>query len=219
MKDKKVKKKKIDVKIWVIILLLIVLIVMYCFYIKKTNSITKVTNNQEISRNANMKQMETKNKVIASSNGEIISGLTENLELHATYYLEEVYVKTNQLIKKGENILKYTNGTYLTAPYDCVITQINIPSEGEKCTNEHYIEISSNNILKVKVKIDESKINLITLGQNAIVEVSSYEDKKIEGNITNISNTASNGKFTVTIEFENDGEVMIGMSALVTIKE
>ena len=77
----------------------------------------------------------------------------------------------------------------------------------------------SNNILKVKVKIDESKINLITLGQNAIVEVSSYEDKEIEGNITNISNTASNGKFTVTIEFENDGEVMIGMSALVTIKE
>lgn len=219
MKDKKVKKKKIDVKIWVIILLLIVLIVMCCFYIKKTNSITKVTNNQEISRNANMKQMETKNKVIASSNGEIISGLTENLELHATYYLEEVYVKTNQLIKKGENILKYTNGTYLTAPYDCVITQINIPSEGGKCTNAHYIEISSNNILKVKVKIDESKINLITLGQNAIVEVSSYEDKKIEGNITNISNTASNGKFTVTIEFENDGEVMIGMSALVTIKE
>lgn len=219
MKDKKVKKEKIDVKIWVIILLLIVLIVMYCFYIKKTNSITKVTNNQEISRNANMKQMETKNKVIASSNGEIISGLTENLELHATYYLEEVYVKTNQLIKKGENILKYTNGTYLTAPYDCVITQINIPSKGGKCTNEHYIEISSNNILKVKVKIDESKINLITLGQNAIVEVSSYEDKEIEGNITNISNTASNGKFTVTIEFENDGEVMIGMSALVTIKE
>lgn len=160
----------------------------------------------------------TINKTLTSS-GEIKSASAEKLELSTSYYYETICVEEDDIVKKGENIIKYTNGTYLTAPYDCVITQINIPSEGGKCTNEHYIEISSNNILKVKVKIDESKINLITLGQNAIVEVSSYEDKKIEGNITNISNTASNGKFTVTIEFENDGEVMIGMSALVTIKE
>lgn len=34
-----------------------------------------------------------------------------------------------------------------------------------------------------------------------------------------IDSTASNGKFTVTVEFENDGEVKIGMTAVVTVKQ
>lgn len=208
--------KKVKKLVTIIILMAIVGTV--TFFIGK-----QIGLNTDISSvNVNVEEVtvgtKTINKTLTSS-GEIKSASAEKLELSTSYYYETICVEEDDIVKKGENILKYTNGTYLTAPYDCVITQINIPSEGGKCTNEHYIEISSNNILKVKVKIDESKINLITLGQNAIVEVSSYEDKKIEGNITNISNTASNGKFTVTIEFENDGEVMIGMSALVTIKE
>lgn len=208
--------KKVKKLVTIIILMAIVGTV--TFFIGK-----QIGLNTDISSvNVNVEEVtvgtKTINKTLTSS-GEIKSASAEKLELSTSYYYETICVEEDDIVKKGENILKYTNGTYLTAPYDCVITQINIPSEGGKCTNEHYIEISSNNILKVKVKIDESKINLITLGQNAIVEVSSYEDKEIEGNITNISNTASNGKFTVTIEFENDGEVMIGMSALVTIKE
>lgn len=208
--------KKVKKLVTIIILMAIVGTV--TFFIGK-----QIGLNTDISSvNVNVEEVtvgtKTINKTLTSS-GEIKSASAEKLELSTSYYYETICVEEDDIVKKGENIIKYTNGTYLTAPYDCVITQINIPSEGGKCTNEHYIEISSNNILKVKVKIDESKINLITLGQNAIVEVSSYEDKKIEGNITNISNTASNGKFIVTIEFENDGEVMIGMSALVTIKE
>ena len=208
--------KKVKKLVTIIILMAIVGTV--TFFIGK-----QIGLNTDISSvNVNVEEVtvgtKTINKTLTSS-GEIKSASAEKLELSTSYYYETICVEEDDIVKKGENIIKYTNGTYLKAPYDCVITQINIPSEGGKCTNEHYIEISSNNILKVKVKIDESKINLITLGQNAIVEVSSYEDKEIEGNITNISNTASNGKFTVTIEFENDGEVMIGMSALVTIKE
>lgn len=38
------------------------------------------------------------------------------------------------------------------------------------------------------------------------------------GIVTNISSTASNGKFTVTVEFENDGEIMLGMTAVVNKK-
>ena len=41
--------------------------------------------------------------------------------------------------------------------------------------------------------------------------------KNNEGVITNISSSASNGKFTVTIEFGNDSNVLIGMSSEVTI--
>lgn len=64
-------------------------------------------------------------------------------------------VEEDDTVKKGENILKHTNGTYLVAPYDSVITEM--------------------------------------------------------------SNTASNGKFTVTVEFDNDGDVMLGMTVDINI--
>lgn len=157
------------------------------------------------------------NETILSTTSEVKSSLTENVELHATYYLEESYVTTNQKIKSGENILKYTNGKYLTAPYDCVITNINIPNEEGQCTNEHYIEISSVNNLQVQFRIDETKVNSIKLGQEATIEIGAYENKILQGYITKISSTASNGRFTVTVEFENDGEILLGMTANVTI--
>ena len=72
-----------------------------------------------------------------SSTSEVKSALIENVELHATYYLEETYVEANSFVAKGEKILKYTNGTYLKAPYDCYIVELNIPNEEGKCLNSH----------------------------------------------------------------------------------
>lgn len=224
-------KRKIDIRIPIIILLAIILIIMCYFYFRESSTQTnnaqfdtsKTTSNTETNSsnsktNAKTTTTTTSTTTTISSTNEVSSALTENLELHATYYLEESYIQTNQLVKAGENILKYTNGTYLTAPYDCVITEINIPDEEAKCTNEHYVKISSNNNLMVQFKVDETKMNAISLGQEASIQISAYEDKTLEGVVTNISSTASNGKFTVTVEFENDSEVMLGMTAIVTIK-
>ena len=95
-------------------------------------------------------------------------------------------VEEDDTVKKGENILKYTNGTYLVAQYDSVITEM-------------------------------SKISSVSLGQSASVSISAFEDKTLEGVVTNISSTASTGKFTVTVEFDNDGDVMLGMTADIKI--
>lgn len=205
--------KKIDFRIPIIIVLTIILIIMCYFYFKEDNSNNFFNNgNREISNTENVKKSYT-----VQTTSEIKSALTENIELHATYYLEESYVSENQLVKKGENILKYTNGTYLTAPYDSVITSINTPSVGAQCNNNHYIGISANNALKVELSVSESKISSISLGDEAVIKISSLDDKTYEGVVTNISNTASNGKFTVTIEFENDGNIYIGMTASVSV--
>lgn len=216
-------KTKINFRIPIIIILTIILIIMCYLYFK--DNINSEFNNMQFDMMSNLENIQeneaisTGNTTIFSATSEVSSGLTEKLELHATYYLEKSYVKTNQLVKLGENILKYTNGKYLTAPYDLIITEINIPEEDAKCSNEHYITVSSNNTLKVQFRVDETKISNINLGQVAEIEISAYEDKMLEGIVTNISSTASNGKFTVTVEFENDGEVMIGMTSIVTIKK
>ena len=213
-------KSKINFKILIIVLILIIAIVIgsVIFFNNKNKNNDK---NFDVGRMNNMpkdsKMNQTETKATITGTGEVSSALIENLELHATYYLEESYVQANQLVKAGENILKYTNGKYLVAPYDCVITEISIPETGKKCTNEHYVKIASNNSLSVQFKVDESKINSVSLGQSVSVSISAFEDKSLEAVVTNISSTASNGKFTITVEFDNDGEVMLGMTANVTI--
>ena len=212
-------KKKIDLRIPIIVILIFILTVMCIFYFKNDSTNveqSKSKNKAEKSTTISSNTTETSTKSI-STTAEVTSAVTDKIELNATYYLEECYVEDEQNLSAGENILKYTNGTYLTAPYDCVIKTINVPEAGSKCTNEHYIEIESKTLLAVQFKVDETNINKISLGQEAQIEISAFDDKTLTGNVTNITNTASNGKFTVTVQFENDGEVMLGMSAKVSI--
>jgi len=204
--------KKLDYRIFIIVLLLFILILICYFCLKQDNNINEYNQNINVSNNDNNKK-----SYIIETTSEITSALSENIQLHATYYLEDIYVYENQLIKKGDNILKYTNGTYLKAPYDCVITSINIPSIGQQCTNNHNISISANNALKVQFDISESKLNLVSLGQNATIKVSALNDKTYEGVVTNISNILSNGKSSIIVEFENDGDIYLGMTGIVSL--
>lgn len=155
---------------------------------------------------------------ISSSNG-ISSALTESLELHATYYLEEVYVNQNQYVASGANILKYTNGTYMTAPYNCVITEISVPDLDGQCTNKHYIKVQSTEMLQMTVTVNEDELDDVFIGQEAQITADVLPDKTYSGNVTAISSegtyssSSESSTFNVTVEFENDGNLSIGMSA------
>ncbi len=37
-------------------------------------------------------------------------------------------------------------------------------------------------------------------------------DREVEGIITDITSTVTNGRFTATIEFDNDGDIKLGMT-------
>jgi hypothetical protein len=229
------KKKKIIIAL--IVIILIVVIVAFFIIKSKKSSTPGMPNNMQFmgtengernmdfnqgedGEDSNFKQKSDRsnkqNKTTLKSQTEVKSALTEDVELHATYYLEEVYVEANQFVSAGENILKYTNGTYLVAPYDCYIIKLNLPDLEGKALNSHYVEISSSNSLMVTMSIDETNINSVSVGTEATIEVTSL-GKTYTGYVTNIASTGSNGKFQIEIEFENDGDVMIGMSSTVSI--
>ena len=159
---------------------------------------------------------QTQKSTTLKTNAEIKSALSENVELHATYYLEEVYAEENQFIKSGENILKYTNGTYLVAPYDCYITELNLPDLNGKVLNSHYIGIASSNSLMATMNVDETNIEKVSVGLESTIEVTSL-GKTYKGNVTHVASTGNNGKFEIEMEFENDGDVKIGMTSSVSI--
>lgn len=213
-------KKETIAKLVIILILTVLLIVMCVIYFNGTNK--KNTFMEQIGasnfiQNATETQSSSEDsQTQISTTAEIESALVENVSLHSAYYLSEVLVEENQEVEAGTNILKYTNGTYFTAPYDCIISKINVPETGKQITNEHYIEVSSINLLAVNLSVDETKIDGISIGQDAEIEVNAVS-KTYSGNVTNISNTAQNGKFTVTVEFENDSNVKLGMTANVEI--
>lgn len=224
------KKHKKKVIALIIVVLIVSIIIFFAIKNKKTNSFEQMPDGMGQFMNENMEnekdkmsqqldksdRQSKKSTTTLKTQGEIQSALTEQVELHATYYLEEVYVEKNQFIESGEKILKYTNGTYLLAPYDCYIINLNLPDIEGKVLNSHYIEISSNNALMITMNIDETNLEKINVGLEATIEISAL-NKKYKGNITHIASTGNNGKFEVEIEFENDGDIKIGMTGEVSI--
>ena len=205
--------KKIDIRIYIIIVLTVILAIMLFFYFKDDNSYS----NFDFSNFSRNKKSNTDNTVSINASTQVSSALTEELRLHATYYYKKMLVGTNELIKKGTKIIEYTNGKYLKAPYDLVITEYNLPSSKKICTTEHYIKVSSFNVLSASFRVSEEKISSVSLGQKAKVNIPALNDRELVGYVTNISSTADNGKFTVTVEFDNDGDIRVGMSVNVSL--
>lgn len=211
-------KKKINPIIIAIIVLFIILAIIVYLYINPINSVNVVETNTS---DASINTTETKASIqtienTLSSSGEISSALDEKLTLHASYYFEKILVDENIYVKEGTNIIEYTNGTYLTAPYDCVIVSTNLPNQEEVCTTSHYIEIKSIQSLSMKLSVSESDINKIEIGDVVDITITSTNEI-INGYITSISEVGtynSNGSyFEAVVTFENNGNLKIGMSA------
>ena len=219
--------KKINFKFIIIIVLIMILAVMIFLVIKSENSsnnYTKTYNydtssvqySEDSNKQSSDSSKEESKKVTITGTSEVTTALEENLSLHATYYFKEIYVEESQKLTAGENILQYTNGEYLVAPYDCVITAITIPDANAQCTSKHYITVASTKVLQAKIKVSEEKIGSVSIGDNAKVTVEAVE-KEYDAYVTNISSTASNGYFTVTVELENDGNILLGMTGSIVI--
>lgn len=160
-------------------------------------------------------------KKTLTSSGEIKSASTEKLELTTTRYFETMCVEADDIVKQGENILKYTNGTYFTAPYDLVISNYSVPEAGKKITSSNYIEVQNLKNLTVDLSISESEISNISLDQEVTITLTADTSKTYTGKISKIDSIgtyASSGTtFLVEVSFENDGNAKIGMTASCTI--
>lgn len=202
-------KRKIPITFFIIV------VGITCFFVGKNIGL----NTDTTSSNKTVEDVEVSKQTITkslTSSGSIEPYTTKTISLDTDYNYDSIFVEADDIVKKGAKIVKYTNGEYLKAPYDLVITSINVPSKDEMVGYNHYIGVSSNNSLSVSFKVDESKVSNITVGKSAKIKIAAL-DKELTGVVTKVSNTASNGKFTVTVEFDNDGTIMLGMRATVSI--
>lgn len=211
--DKNMKKK-------IFIILLIVLLILGAFFLGRQIGInTEDGKTKTVTRQEEVSSHDIK-KTLTSS-GTVSAKTTENVSLTAYKYFKAMCVETDDTVKMGENILEYTDGTYLTAPYDCVIISLNVPETGNLCTTSNYVQISNLGTLQISVSISENEISTLTTGKEVEITLTADSSKKYTGTLTKIDSVgtyASSGTtFGATIEFENDGNVKLGMSVSCTI--
>lgn len=209
------KKEKNPVTMLIIVLAVVLIAIVILYVNPFGNSNEDESTNQTSSLNQAVASIQTIENTLSSS-GQVSSGLTENHYLHTGYYFEEMLVSENVLVEEGTNIIEYTNGTYLTAPYDCVVIGTNLPNEDEICSSSHYIQISSTETLTMSLSVSETDINKIEIG-DAVDITMTASGEEIEGFITSVSEvgtySSSGSYFTAVVTFDNNGNQKIGMSA------
>jgi hypothetical protein len=207
-------KKKILIIILIIILVVGAFVVGRQVGLNTEDSKTKTVITEESAVSRDIKKTLT-------GSGQVLAKTTEKLELTTTKYFEAMCVEEDDTVLEGENILEYSNGTYLTAPYDLVIGSINVPDAGSKCTSSNYIEVTDLTTLQTTISISENEIGEVEKGQEVEITLTADETKTYTGTITKIDsvgNYSSSGTtFSATVEFENDGNVKIGMSLSCTV--
>ncbi len=203
----------------IIILVLIIISIVYIIYSNYNNSGGVV---KTITTEYNEASAEKRTIVqTLTAPGEVKSEKEEKLTLNTSYYYSTMCAEENQIIKEGSYILKYTNGKYLTAPYDCIITDYYVPKVNSICTTSHYINISSVEDLYMDINISEEELSKVSVGQDVSIVVNYDENKIYTGTITKINETGtySNGStsFAAIASLKNDNNLKIGMSATCTV--
>lgn len=202
----------------VIILFLMIVLTILCYFYFNKDAFVEETSEEISTYTVGLGTIEQK----VFGVGEVKESGTEKLELNEYRKFKKIYVKENSLVKKGENILQYTNGDFLTAPYDLVIKTIIVPEEGKWCYDSHYIEVLNIEKLSLKVNIDETEINKIKIGDKVNITLNALDNRKFTGTVSSINevgNYNTNGtKFEIEISLENDGTIKVGMSANCDIK-
>lgn len=150
-----------------------------------------------------------------SAEGEVKSVLEEKKVPHATYKLKEIKAAKNQALREGDTILVYTNGAKMTAPYNCVVLDWELPSKNGKLTNGHSVTIAGTDVLQMDLEVDENKILQVDKGDKASVKVNAVGGK-YKGEVSFVSDVGQYGggtsTFSVSIVFDNDGKVKLGMN-------
>ena len=156
-----------------------------------------------------------------TSAGEIAASSSEKLTLTTTKYFKTMCAEEGDIVQNGGNILQYTDGTYLTATYNCVIGEYSVPETSSICTSSNYVTVQNIETMEMILSIDESDINKIAVGQEVNIEISALEDNTYTGSITSVSGvgsySTSGTTFEAVVQFANDGNVKIGMSASCSI--
>ena len=138
--------------------------------------------------------------------------------------VREVYVKTGDLVKENDRLMRLSDGTTISADFDGKINKISFEKGDEVNAGDALIQLADFDHMRVSIRIGESNITAVDIGQACRVTVSSIKatfDSAISA-IDYASYTGNNvAYYTTTIDVDTSSvdNVYPGMQATVTIPQ
>jgi HlyD family secretion protein len=172
--------------------------------------------------NANLLQAQKnyqRSSDIRKANPTLISD--EQLEqLRTTYEVNQALLEAAQQdVKQGEATLKdarwQLSRTNIYAPMSGRVTRLNVEN-GETAVQGTFnkdaatlMTIADMSVLETKVKVDETDVSRITLGDSAVIQIDAFPDTTFIGRVAEISQSSVKGATTTTGDQAIDYEVKI----------
>lgn len=204
-------------KKWISILgILIIVIGAGAWYVLRDKS--QPVTNQSVSVAVQKGKLDVKVK----GSGSTQSVTNEDITADANKEVEEVLVSANDVVKKGQELITFTDGSdSIVAPADGTITSISVQAGDRAAAGKAVAHITNYSDLQTVIQVDELDIPKVQVGQNVTLKVNSFPDASYTGKVTDVAKegTVSNGvsSFNVTIHIDNPKDLKIGMTAEASI--
>ena len=208
----------------------IIFIALAVFLIKRSNKETVTY----ISEDVSVTKVDLKQSVTAA--GKIVTADSEKIYFDTDKVFSGMCVEESEKVSKGQHLIKYSDGTYEDAPDDGFVVSVNAPATGSYGGTSNYLNFSYAEKLTVDITVPEGEVNEISEGDTVEIVVNADTSKVYTGKIikkkamstTQMGSGNSNSSsrfgssadiayYTVSVEFENDGAILRGMSAICTI--
>ena len=214
-KKKKGRKRRIIKRIiWLIVILAILGGIGYVVY-NKLRADYKVTYDPYTATTGSIS-----NSLSFTGSMQLINSATYTAS--AEMKVREIYVSVGDKVKQGAKLLRLSDGTSIEAEFDGTVSAINVAKGDEVKAEDSLITVADFDKMKVSVRVGESNISSVSVGQDCKVTVSSAGasfDAKID-EINYAEYTGNNVAYytaTVYVDTSATDNIWPGMQATVTV--
>ena len=136
--------------------------------------------------------------------------------------VREIYVSAGDKVKDGTKLMRLSTGDTIEAEFDGTVSAINVEKGDEVKADDSLITVADFDHMRVSVRVGESNISSVSVGQACKVTVSSAGasfDSTI-GNINYVDYSGNNVAYyttTVDVDTSETENIWPGMQATVTV--
>ena len=145
-----------------------------------------------------------------------------SLTADANAKVRQVYVAVGDRVRKGDKLLRLSSGAALEAGFNGTVSAVSVAKGDEVKAGDTLLTLADFDHLRVSIRVGESDINQVAVGQSCRVTVSSVGAtlESVIGTIDHVSYTGNNvAYYTTTVDVDASGSAGIwpGMQATVTV--
>lgn len=148
--------------------------------------------------------------------GNVESKNTQNVMAEKVMQISEIKVSEGDYVEKDAVLFKTSQGESIKAKVAGTVSNIFVEEDASVMAGAKLCDIIDFDNLQVTIKVDEYDLSSLAIDKEVSVTIGAI-DKKINGKLSDISDTAINQNgvayFTATLDLEKDGAVKVGMTA------